>query len=183
MEVEIEKIYCIDTSVFVWVNRYYNFKQSWELLEELFKSNKVLSHIYVFDELTNESTNQDFVSTWLKPKKEYFTNISKRQTELVAQVLTRFPHLIKAKNEKNQADPWLVALAKETEENILESNKQHVLFPIDKKKKKEIIIISCEKVDHPSRIPAVCNHFKIKHMSLLEFFEDNGLVLQWTKKQ
>ena len=42
--------------------------------------------------------------------------------------------------------------------------------------KKEIIIVSQEKIISLKRIPAACDYFKVKHMNLEEFFKDNG----WT---
>ena len=99
-EIEIDKIYCIDTSVFVWTNRYYNIDRSWSLFERLFVENKIISHVLVYEELTNQSSKPDFVSNWLKPRKNFFQGYSQKQVEFVTEILEKFPHLIKAKMRK-----------------------------------------------------------------------------------
>ena len=52
----------------------------------------------------------------------------------------------------------------------LEEMKQIELFNPDKR----IIVISEESKKSPQKIPAVCKHFGVEHLSLLEFFKSQG---------
>jgi len=115
-----EKIYCFDTSVFASLNRIHNIipiPDFWELLEKLFKDGKIISHEYVFDEILPG----DFIGKWIQDKKEYFIELSDKQFENVEKILNQFPEFIDPQKEKNQADPWVIALAIEKSESLFET--------------------------------------------------------------
>jgi len=97
--------------------------------------------------------------------------MSGNQVVLVSNIIKIFPGLIDASNEKDQADPWLVAL-------VLEEKSKLTLFIPEK----EYFIVSEEKIGSPHKIPAVCEHFGIKHLSLKDFFKYNGWQLRMQKK-
>jgi len=44
------------------------------------------------------------------------------------------------------------------------------LFGVDS----DFILVSAESEKSETKIPAVCKYFKVRHMSLFQFFEDNG---------
>ena len=142
----------------------------WQELENLFKNEKIISHTVVFEELTT-SVKKDALSKWISSKKRYFKKMSGNQVVLVSNIIKIFPGLIDASNEKDQADPWLVAL-------VLEEKSKLTLFIPEK----EYFIVSEEKIGSPHKIPAVCEHFGIKHLSLKDFFKYNGWQLRMQKK-
>ena len=87
---------------------------------------KIISHRYVYDEVViAKSTKPDKVSQWLEPKKHHFPKETSDQVLLMSQVIQEFPKLIEIANEKEQADPWLVAMA--MDKNNIETDKTFVL--------------------------------------------------------
>lgn len=126
-------------------------------------SGKLISHEYVYDEFFTESSKPDFISKWIKNRKQYFYSVSDSQIELVQNILKKFPKLIDPEKEKNQADPWIIALAKEKMEELS-------LF----KGRTKIIVVSQEKITSSIKIPAACREFGVQHMNLEEFYKDNN---------
>lgn len=162
MSNELEKIYCFDSSIFITLNRISNFipiPDIWSELENLFDSDRLISHIYVYEELEKP----DFLGKWIKEKKKYFFRITEKQIQLTRRILGKFPDLIDYKREKNQADPWLIALA-------IEKNEEISLFGGNK----IFHVVSGEKYSSTKRIPAACREFKVPHKSFEEFLQDNG---------
>lgn len=161
-----DKIYCFDSSIFISLNRIHNYvpiPDVWDELEKLFKAGRLISHEFVYDEFNPERKNPDFLAKWIKDKKGYFFGITDKQVELTAKILEKFPSLIDSENEKDQADPWIVALAIEKMEEITLFGQNTLVY-----------VISQEKISSPKRIPAVCKEFKVPHMNLDDFIKDNG---------
>ncbi|MFA4906999.1 MAG: DUF4411 family protein [archaeon] len=166
MNNDLEKIYCFDASIFIALNRINNFfpvPDIWDELEHLFNSDRLISHIYVYEEFKPEREKPDFLAKWIKNKKKYFYGITEKQIQLTRRILEKFPDLIDYKREKNQADPWLIALA-------IEKNEEISLFGGNK----VFYVISGEKHSSTKRIPAACREFNVTHMSFEEFAQDNG---------
>jgi hypothetical protein len=156
------KIYCFDTSVFVALNRIHNsipIPDFWDFLEQLFKEGKIISHEYVFDELSAG----DFIGKWIQNKQQCFIGLTDKQFQNVEKILQKFPTLIDSEKEKNQADPWLIALAieKAEEENLFGKN--------------TLYVVSQEKISSSNKIPAACKAFNIDHFNLEAFLQDNGM--------
>ena len=167
-------IYCVDTSALVTMHRYYPGRiipDLWKNVEELFKQNKFRSHDFVYDEIVPESETKDDLAKLVLKYKPCFRAITKRQAQLVPEILSLFPHLIDSRSKKDQADPWIVAMVVEFMEEIS-------LFGNDS----EFIIVSTESENSPNKIPAVCRHYKVRHMNLFQFFEDNGWQFSLSKK-
>lgn len=161
-----EKVYCFDSSIFISLNRIQNYvpiPNVWQELENLFITGKIISHEFVYDEFNPERKNPDFLAKWIKDKKDYFLGITDKQVELTAKILEKFPTLIDSENEKNQADPWMIALAIEKMEEITLFGQNTLVY-----------VISQEKISSSKRIPAVCREFKVPHMNLDAFLKDNG---------
>ena len=162
------RIYCIDSSAFITLNRVFSLgflpDDIWRLLDRLFDSGRVLSHEFVFSELCPNTTKPDFLAHWVKNKERFFYPVTVRQTEIVQQVLDKFPELIDDTKEINQADPWLLALAVEKREttSLVEDFSA-------------LTVVSNESGKSGVKIPAACKEFGVPHLSLKEFFVDN----QW----
>ncbi|MBI3814202.1 MAG: DUF4411 family protein [Nitrospinae bacterium] len=157
-----EKIFCFDTSVFTSLNRIHNIipiQDFWKMLEKLFKSDKIISHKYVFDEIKPG----DFIGKWIQDKEQYFIGVTDKQFQNVEKILQRFPDFIDSEKEKNQADPWVIALAMEkSEENLFGKNTV-------------VYVVSQEKISSTKKIPAVCKAFNIDHLNLEAFLKDNRM--------
>jgi len=111
-----EKIYCFDSSIFIALNRINNYipiPDVWKELDILFQSGLLISHIYVYNEF-----NPDFLGKWVKNRKKYFIGETKNQINNVRQILAKFSGLIDPGMEKNQADPWIITLALEKNEEV-----------------------------------------------------------------
>ncbi len=158
-------IYCIDTSALITMHRYYPIRiipDLWKNLEDLFKQGIILSHDFVYDEIVPETDTKDDLARFVSKHKTCFRSISKRQAQLVTEILSHFKQLIDPRTKKDQADPWIIAMVVEKMEEIS-------LFG----KESDFVIVSTESEKSPHKIPAVCRHYKVRHMNLFEFFEDN----------
>jgi hypothetical protein len=169
-----QNIYCFDTSALVTMHRYYPIRvipDLWNNLEELFKAKRVRSHEFVYDEIVPPQGVKDALATIVSKYKVCFQAITKKQGQLVPQILAHFPHLIDPYSKKDQADPWIVAM-------VIELMEETSLFGKDS----EFVIVSTESETSPNKIPAVCKHYNVRHMNLFEFFEDNGWAFSVMKK-
>lgn len=163
--IEQKKIYCFDSSSFIVLNRAHTVipvHDLWSELDNLFKSGHLISHEVVYEELNPETKNPDFLGKWVRTKQMYFSKTTEKQIELVSQIVKIFPDIIDYDKEKEEADPWVIALAIEKMEGITLFEKNHVT------------VVTQEKVSSPKKIPAVCKHFKVPHMNLEDFFNDKG---------
>lgn len=159
-------IFCIDSSSFIHLHRFYppNFsKDIWSEFETLFDQNKIISHIIVFEELTTGSKNKDDLTKWIIPKRKYFKDYSLIQLHYVSQIINKFPNLIESDREKDQADPWLIALA-------IEEQLQMKLF----NPKQKVVVVNEESKNKLQKIPDVCNHYGLENLNLLELFKYFG---------
>ena len=164
--------YIFDTSAFITINRFYPHTfvpDLWDKLEKLIKSGNIISHEYVLNEINPTTKKPDFLAEWVGDKTEIFRGITQEQTEIVRKILEKFPGLIDYKKEKDEADPWVIALAKEEIE-------MPGLF------KRDVIVVSQESPRSPQKIPAVCKHFGISYKSLFEFFESRGWIFRIEEK-
>lgn len=160
-------IYFIDTSSLVAMFRTPSgdmFDRIWERVEELFSKGRILSHRVVYDEITTDSKRPDLLSKRITPLQAYFRPMSFEQAQVVSDIVKRFPALIDPKNEKDQADPWLIAAA------VLEQ-KQYSLFNPDK----TVYVVSEKSESDPDSIPSVCKGLGLGHLSLSGFYKLNNL--------
>jgi len=157
--------FCFDTSAFVDINRYLVrlIPQLYPELDKLFNSGRLISHKVVFQEVTTWSKRPDSLTKWILPKEAFFKDISLRQALLVSEVVQKFPTLIHYNREKDDADPWLIAL-------VIEQRSMPDLFS----SLQEFAIVSTESAFIPNRLPEVCKHYSIKHFDLPDFFKANG---------
>jgi hypothetical protein len=143
IERNVDTIFCFDSSALIILHRYYGqdlISDIWEELEQLFKDNKIISHKIVFDELTTRAKKQDSLSKWISSKRVYFKDITGTQAKFVESIINQFPRLIDPDREKDEADPWLIAL-------VLEERSQGNLFSPNR----EYILVSQENVRRPRR--------------------------------
>lgn len=166
MKLEVLNIYCMDTSALVTIQRYYPielFSDLWKNLEVLFSNHRIISHDFVYDEIVPKTGTKDELANLVSKNKKYFKQITKGQAQLVPEIILLFPNLIDPKAKKNEADPWLIAL-------VIDEMELKGIFG----EESEFVIVSNESKKNPNKIPAVCKHYNVRHMSLFEFFEDNG---------
>lgn len=170
-----KKIYCFDTSAFVTLSRTNENiielpKTLWEHLEAMMESGEIISHRIVFDEISSNAKNPDFITKWVTDKKDCFLIRTDAQIAEIPKIVKKFPGLIDHTYEREQADPWLIALA-------IEKSKDNNLFEICVS-----VVVSQENPNSSKKIPAVCKAFNIKHLSLRNFFDEIGLSTTISKK-
>lgn len=165
MDLNESLVFCFDTSAFVDINRHLVtlIPQLYPELDKLFNSGRLISHQFVFEDITTSAKKPDPLSKWIKPKRVFFKDISSQQALIVADIIRKFPTIIHYNREKNDADPWLIAL-------IIEQRSAPNLFS----GLQDYVMVSTESKFVPNRIPAVCKYYSITHFDLPDFFSANG---------
>lgn len=167
------KIYCFDSSVFIAINRvntYFPIPDVWEEVDKLFQTGRLISHIYVYNEFHPDCQKPDFLGKWIKSRKRYFIQETEKQIYFVRQLLEKYERFIDPGKEKNEADPWVIAL-------VMEKNEENSLF----RQSKEYIVVSRENTRSAIKIPAVCKTFSVPHLTWEEFLADNNWRLRFIK--
>ncbi len=168
---ENDIIYYFDASALIDLQRYYDIPEIWDELDALFSDNRILSHRIVFEELTTKAKEQGPLSRWVSARRASFKTMTAGQAVYVASIVAEFPGLIDPSQVKDQADPWLIALALEERARLPLINQSE-----------NLVVVSQENPRSSTKIPAVCKHFGVRHMDLGEFFESVGWELKLHKK-
>lgn len=173
MKSNTREIFCIDASAFITMHRFYPIRMIpdlWSHLEDLFNQKKILSHQIVFDEIVPKTGKKDELAQWLSSFRTNFISTTQNQLELVPDVLSNFPKLIDPESEKDQADPWLVAM-------LVEIMEQDGMFG----DQSDYVMVTTESEKKTTKLPAACKYYNIRHMNLFEFFEANDFKFSVTK--
>lgn len=170
-----KRVYCFDTSAFVTLSRtsenVIEIPQTlWKHLEKLMKAGEIISHAFVFDEISSNTKKPDFITNWVADKKGYFLPRTDAQIAQVQQIVKKFPGLIDYKQEREQVDPWLIALA-------VDKSKEANLFEVH-----ACVVVSQENPNSSKKIPAACEAFGVEHLSLRSFFDEIGLSTRLSRK-
>jgi hypothetical protein len=168
-------IYFIDSSALITINRFYPsrvFPDLWKYVDDLFKQKRLFSHEMVYDEIIPATGPKDEIGKMIVKHKSSFYSITNKQGQLALKILSYFPRLIDPRAKKDQADPWIIAL-------VIEKMEELNLFGSDS----DFIVVSAESEKSDTKIPAVCKHFKVRHMNLFQLFEDNGWEFTMLKRE
>jgi hypothetical protein len=168
-----EIIFCMDSSALIDLHKFYGQKrypELWIELDGLCDKKRIISHRIVYDELFSRAERPSDLSKWVASKRDNFFNITFIQAVHVSDIISKFPRLIDPYSQKDQADPWLIAL-------VLEHRIKPSLFDVQN----TIAVVSQEDNVNPSKIPAVCRHYEIQHLNLFEFFDANGWKFRFGK--
>ena len=116
-----------------------------------------------FDEICHNGSSQDSLAKWLTPKRKWFAETTERQLMFLPDILKNFPKLIDPKREREQADPWLIAMLIEEMENtgLFGENSNYVL-------------VSNENKNSTVKLPAACEKYNIQCIDMFKFFERNN---------
>jgi hypothetical protein len=134
----------------------------WSKLNTMLEEGDITSVRCVYDEIVTDAKKPDKVSAWLKSKKLLFHTPSNQEVIFMAEAVKLFPGLVNPASEKEQADAWLVAHARM--KSIQDPSKEYVL-------------VNQENPNSKVKIPAACDHYGIRSISMKEFFEENGINL------
>jgi len=170
-----KRIYCFDTSAFVTLSRTSENviempRTLWIHLEKMMRAGEIISHRLVFEEISSGTKNPDFITKWIADKIEYFLPQTDMQIAQVPRIVQKFPGLIDYQQEREQVDPWLIALA-------IEKSKEATLFEVH-----TCVVVSQENPNSSKKIPAACKAFGVEHLALRQFFDEIGLGIKLSKK-
>lgn len=161
---EKKNFYIIDSCSLIDLNRHNPidiFPSLWKKIEGLIKSDLMISHIEVFNEITQQD---DKLAEWLKKHKQIFRRVTLRQSEIVKEILRKYPSFVK-KDCKHDADPWLVALAREVQENP----QQNLFFNI-----KRLVVTEESLKGNRIKVPFICKEFGIDCINRIEMIRQEG---------
>lgn len=161
-------VYILDSSSLISLNRFdsevFELPQRvWKRLDELLEDGTIISSRYVYEEIVTDSQKPDKVSAWLKPKKSHFVKPTNQQVLYMAEAVNEFSGLVDPDSEKEQADPWLVALAREKQEQDPQT---------------EYVMVTQENKNSPYKIPAACRKHGIRTINQKEFLAEVGIKLE-----
>lgn len=162
-------IYCMDTSAFIALERDYShdvFPSLWDdFIISLVKENRLIASEEVKEELKRK--DNDLVN-WVKRNcNEVFAKTDIQILEHVKDIMNRFPNLINSDNpSRNQADPFVIALALKTRQSIKEE-----------KRDSGLIVITYENFTGNlggPKMPDICRYFKVRVGKLIDIFKIEG---------
>ena len=158
-----EEYYVIDTSSLIDLNKFNPidlYPSVWKRLEDLIKKNQLIAPIEVLNEVTRQD---DAIAKWAKKHKFMFKPVTKRQAEIVSQILTKYPSIVNP-NREFDADPWVIALA-------VELTQQKTLISI------KWLVVTEERLKGNSvRIPLICKDFNIEYLKIFDMFRRRGWI-------
>ncbi len=139
----------------------FNFGSVWKKLEGLVLEGRIGAPTLVLKELEHQD---DEVTAWVKEHPAMFFETSLYQVEKVREILVNFKGLIRAAYGREQADPFVVAMAYERM-----YGPQKDLF------RHEVCVVTQEQM-HGKRekIPLVCKHYGLKCMSIVDMIKNEG---------
>lgn len=161
---EKKNFYIIDSCSLIDLNKHSPidvFPGLWKKIGGLINSNMMVSHIEVFNEITQQD---DILFEWAKKYKTMFKKITLKQSEIVKEILKKYPSFVK-KDSKYDADPWLVALAKEVQENP----QTNLFFSI-----KRLVVTEESLKGNKKKVPFVCKEFGIDCINRIEMIRQEG---------
>jgi hypothetical protein len=163
--------YVIDSSSLIDMKLYYrmsSFKTLWERCNELIRQGRLAAPVAVLEELEHKS---DELTEWAQGQSEaFFYPDSEYSLKQVGLILARFPNLIDPNREHEQADPFVIALALDKRDGPQQTFEQY-----------EVCVVTEERVDlrrtgkvRKTKIPEVCEFFKIHCFSMVDMIEREG---------
>lgn len=146
---------CLDTSAVLecW-SRYYPidvFPRLWDRLAELIAAGEIIAPDEVHEEIKRKD---DELAGWVKNHTRMFVPLDADVQRAAREVLSVFPELVKELGGRNQADPFVVALARV----------------------RGATVVTQEKGGSRARprLPMVCEHFGVEHTDVIGFIRRRG---------
>ena len=158
-----ENCYIIDTSSLVELNKHNPmdvYHSVWERMEQLIKNGRLFAPKEVYHEI---SRIDDQLKEWSKTQDLLFVEPSRKQIELLKDILRKYPSLIDI-GRQYDADPWVIALTVE-----LATSSQKTLMVIKR------VVVTEEKIrGNRIKIPFVCNEYHIESLDIIGMFREEG---------
>jgi hypothetical protein len=161
-------MYSVDTNIFIdwWERRYPPnvFPSVQKAMEELIASKKLFAPMRVRKEINDIGSPS--LQQWAKVNKEIFVQHEEELQEIAAEIQHKYPDLIDTTTLEDEADRWVIALAKLNAQNnwIVVTHETSVRT----KKKRGL------KPTRKLYIPDVCISMNIKCIEFLELMRQEG---------
>jgi len=147
--------YVFDTNIFIILKNQYPpdisiFVPLWEKIEEYFENGIIISSDEVIDEIEK---GNDSLKEWAKAHSFSFFSSDEPIQKIVREILQKFSALVTKPKKTNNADPFLIALAK----------------------LKNCTLVTEEKggTEVNPNIPYICNHYEIRCIKFFDFLREN----------
>ena len=127
------------------------FEKLWSEMAAAFSSGTIISSEVVLIEL---EIGSDDVTKWAKQHKEAFESTTTEETTEVAGILSRHPKLVDASLDREQADPYLIAKAKNGGD--------------------QFTVVSEENKSKANKIPSVCAKEAVKCIDFITMVRELG---------
>lgn len=145
--------YVLDTNVFINMQRHHPndvFSSLWAKISDAIEDGTIISCDEVLDEL---SIGDDFLKAWAKQRKTAFVQSGADVQQLVRDILQNHPTLLTGSRKSNNADPFVIALAK----------------------LRNCALVSDETVAgprNPEKIPNVCKAYNVRLIKFVDFLRE-----------
>ncbi|MGA9139784.1 MAG: DUF4411 family protein [Methanocella sp.] len=160
-------LYVIDTSSAIDFNRHYNhpvFKSLNDDFNRLIRHGRLIAPYQVLAEI---ELQDDLCAQWAHSheRRLFRFDYSDFTMQKLAEIMSNFPGLVNVESEKDQADPYLIALALEARDG---SQERFVEYD-------NVCVLTQERL-HGNRvkIPFVCQSYGLLCCSLLQMFTQEG---------
>jgi len=123
----------------------------WNLFNSLIQKGVVVASREVHVEI---SQKDDELLKWVNDRKGMFIEVDEKQQQIVSEIVNRFPTWIDPDSTRNNADPYVIALAV-----------QH-----------NLVVVSNERGGGPTKpkIPFVCETYHVRHLRIDDFLREVG---------
>jgi hypothetical protein len=148
--------YCFDTSAFLNpYKRYYSFElfpSFWKGIEQRIAAGSIVTCELVRDELDQK---EDSLAGWIRKQDRLIVPMDDDQQQHVAYIIPAFRAWFDTKSSRNNADPFVVALARA----------------------RGLTVVSDETGGGPAKpkIPFVCAQLGVKHVSIFDYIQQTKL--------
>lgn len=149
-------LYSFDSSAFINpFRRYYPqdlFPKFWDAVTERIASGEIIASEVVRDEIDQKD---DQLKVWLRSQTGLFVPVDEEQQDGVAEILSRYPNWVDVESSKNNADPFVIALAQA--------------------KSLTVVADEANGSDQNPKIPHVCKLYRVRYLRVVDFIREIGL--------
>lgn len=167
---DTKNYYVIDSCSLIELNRKYPidiFPSVWQKIESLIDSGFLVSPKEVLKEIEKGDDN---LKEWAKKQTKLFKNLTARQIQIVQEILAKYPRWLNEDSMTPIADPFVIALAIE-----MEQDPQTTIIETIKKR----IVVSEERMSgKKTKVPYVSHQYGIECIFLIDMFRNEGWVFK-----
>lgn len=157
-------LYIIDSCAVIDILKCYPidiFPAVWHKYDKLVHENRIRAPSSVYNEIKND---QGDGFRWVKKHSKRIFLDDSRFVGTATKIQDKFPHISRKYSQKNEADAYVVAMAYDL--NQTQTLNQRDVCVVTEEGKKER--------GGKTKIPTVCNHYKIKCLKFLEMTKSEG---------